>query len=219
MNRSLDEVPASGPLNQLTTEYRRHLKTYRPRFQTYFRQGQSLGARYRLAGRQLKHRLTTSHWEIDQKNSLNLMLLPLETGLLISRHLLAFLEDLLAVGEHRLGLLEAGSDDHRGSLPILSIKASPGEKIESVFLIQNDQAHPVSFELQPQSVLGKESGPCDHCELSFSPQCATLAPGAKQMIRLTTQVGNETVEGIYHTRIDIAGMKNKAFCIQLRVFS
>ncbi|OZG70193.1 hypothetical protein BTA51_27360 [Hahella sp. CCB-MM4] len=205
-------------LSLLAQNYRRQIQQYWPRFQTYARQGRQLGQRYNQAGRQLKNKFASGSWQLDQQSSLGLLILPIEAGMLISRHLLALLEDLLAVGEHRLGLkeLEKGLADR--PLPTLALKARPGEKIESVFLIQNDQPHQVTIELQPQSMVGQESGPCDSCEFGFSPQATTLEAGANQMVRLTTQVSEDAAEDIYQTRINILGMENKAFCIQLQVF-
>ncbi len=214
-----EDATVNRHLSELAKKYQRQVRSYWPRYRTYARQGRQLGNRYNLAGRQLKSKLAGGTWKLDQKSSLGLMILPIETGLLISRHLLAFLEDLLAIGEHRLGLREADREKTNHPLPTLSLSASPGEKVESVFLIQNDREYPVSIELQPQSIVGKESGPCNSCELDFSPQATTLPAGANQMIRLTTQVSEDTTEDIYHTRINILGLENKAFCIQLQVFS
>ncbi len=212
----ISDAPLVHRLTELALRYRDQLQLYIPRFRAYARRSQQLKGRFEVAGNQLKQQLLSDIWMLDQQRSLSILILPVEAGLLLSRHLLAFLEDLLSVSEHRLGLRE--QDRLNGqALPIMAMTAKPGDKVESMFLIQNDHPQPVNIAFNQQALVGRKTGPSEACDIIFEPGVITLPAGSNQMIRLTAHVGEAVADDIYLARVDIEGLENKAFCLQVQV--
>lgn len=145
---------------------------------------------------------------------------------LLSKHGLAFANELLTVTGRTLDLKSAGSPSN-GSQDTASsdgppvqivVNAPVGETASAAFLIENTQGQPVEMGFEAGEVLSRQGRPVPNTAVRFDPESLHLKPRMQATVKAMIDITPDFVVGEqYFVRVRLVGFEKKEVWIGLNI--
>jgi hypothetical protein len=145
---------------------------------------------------------------------------------LLSKHGLAFADELTTVTERALGLKSSSASPTfaPGASPPprveINLNARVGETAAGAFLVENTRPEPVHIAFEASQIVDRQNAPVEGAAVRFDPAALDLKPGTQVTVKVLIKISTEFKPGeLYFSRIRIAGFDEKEVLIALNILS